>query len=397
MHEAAAMGIRPEGRLCSERGTTLVHVAVALVTLMGMLAFAVDRGIVWVSRGQAQNAADAGALAGAVARAWDEASDPPASGGLAETAALSVAGANTVWGIAGSANVTWRCPAGVAGRCARVEVYRNGDFNSASLPVIFAPILGITQQGVRAMATAVVRYGNTVHCMRPFAIPDKWTDPDNQPPGDEYNHWAAPGVEFPNPDTYGTPGAAWDADESDGSSDIGVPVTLEPASGYTIQANRFFTVGLPGVSPGGYGSAIRGCASDPVSIGQLLPVDMGGMGSNVGDDVAALVNVDPTATFNIATKRIENSCVPGCGPISPRLVPIIVFDVEEFQYKQMHGWTDCHGPCLRIVNILGLFVIPGGSGSGVAGHLMLLPGDLVEGIPSPPAGSNFLVRAQLIR
>lgn len=389
------MRIRPAGRLRSERGTTLVHVALALVTLMGMLAFAVDRGIVWVSRGQAQNAADAGALAGAVARGFDEFTDPPTAGGPAETAALSVAGANSVWGVPGSAEVEWTCPPLPSSRprCVRVNVYRNKDYNNA-LPVIFAPILGITDQGVRATATAIVDYGNTVHCMRPFAIPDKWTD--RHPPANEYNHWAAPGVEFVGPDTYGPPGAAWDADESDGSSHIGLPVTLEPASGHTIQDSRFFTVGLPGVSPGDYDAAIRGCASAPVSIDQTIPVDIGGMG-HIAGDIAGLISLDPAATFDTGIKRIVNSCVPACGPISPRLVPIIVFDVEEFQYKQMHGWTGCDGPCLRIVNILGLFVGGSGSGSGVEGHLMLLPGDLVEGISSPPTGSNFLVRAQLIR
>ena len=71
------MRTRPASRLNSERGATLVHVAIALVSLMGIAAYAVDRGIVWISRGQAQNAADAGALAGAVARAFDDTDDPP--------------------------------------------------------------------------------------------------------------------------------------------------------------------------------------------------------------------------------------------------------------------------------------------------------------------------------
>ena len=50
-----------------------------------MATFVVDHGILWVSRGQAQNAADAGALSGAIARAYDELTNPPASNGKAFT------------------------------------------------------------------------------------------------------------------------------------------------------------------------------------------------------------------------------------------------------------------------------------------------------------------------
>ena len=62
---------RPSGRFESERGAILIHVGMAMLVLIGFLAFAVDNGVLWVARAQAQNAADAGALAGAVAMAFD--------------------------------------------------------------------------------------------------------------------------------------------------------------------------------------------------------------------------------------------------------------------------------------------------------------------------------------
>ena len=43
------------------------------------IGFVVDYGAFWVSRNQAQNAADAGALAGATARLYDDTTSPPAS------------------------------------------------------------------------------------------------------------------------------------------------------------------------------------------------------------------------------------------------------------------------------------------------------------------------------
>ena len=41
-----------------ERGAIIIHVAFALLALLGFSAFVIDMGVMWVSRGQAQNAAD---------------------------------------------------------------------------------------------------------------------------------------------------------------------------------------------------------------------------------------------------------------------------------------------------------------------------------------------------
>ena len=54
----------------SERGAILVHVAAALMMLIALSAFAVDFGLFWLGRGQAQNSADAGAIAGAIGLAY---------------------------------------------------------------------------------------------------------------------------------------------------------------------------------------------------------------------------------------------------------------------------------------------------------------------------------------
>ena len=79
---------RPAG---DERGAVLVHVAVAMLALIGFSALAIDYGAFWVSRRQAQNAADAAALAGALSLAFDDPDDtrgprpqrrPPAAANL---------------------------------------------------------------------------------------------------------------------------------------------------------------------------------------------------------------------------------------------------------------------------------------------------------------------------
>src|SRR5687767_10703838 len=59
----------------SEGGAILIQVAIASVVLIAFTSFVVDYGILWVSRREAQNAADAGAMAGAVALAFDNFTD----------------------------------------------------------------------------------------------------------------------------------------------------------------------------------------------------------------------------------------------------------------------------------------------------------------------------------
>src|SRR5437867_1366842 len=67
------------GRGKCERGAILIQVAISIMALTAFTAFVVDYGVLWVARGQAQNAADAGALAGAIAREFDDVADPPAT------------------------------------------------------------------------------------------------------------------------------------------------------------------------------------------------------------------------------------------------------------------------------------------------------------------------------
>jgi Flp pilus assembly protein TadG len=73
------------GRLRSERGVSLIQVAISIAVLTGFTAFVVDHGLMLFARGQAQNVADAAAIAGVTARVMDEPGDAdPAANGVTE-------------------------------------------------------------------------------------------------------------------------------------------------------------------------------------------------------------------------------------------------------------------------------------------------------------------------
>src|SRR4029453_13777975 len=140
-------------------------------------------------------------------------------------------------------------------------------------------------------------------------------------------------------------------------------------------------------------AAIGNCVGSPVAIGQYLPLESGVMSGPTEQGVADLVAKDPGASWDLVNKRITGTCVPGCAPISPRVVPITVFDVDEFQWRREGGgWTapwktysanpcPTGGKCVRVANILGFFVDHMTSGGDVIGYLTSYPGEFVKNVP----------------
>ena len=135
--------------LIGERGAVLLHVAVAMIVLIAFITFVVDYGVMWVGRRQAQNAADAGALAGAIALAFDNWSNRTDSG-PAKTFAYQATQQNWIWGKAPAVSITndVTFPTVPADQCAdtscvRVNVYRNVPAGNP-LPVLFGGAIGLS-------------------------------------------------------------------------------------------------------------------------------------------------------------------------------------------------------------------------------------------------------------
>jgi hypothetical protein len=161
----------------SERGAVLVHVALVMLITLGFTAYVLDYGVFWLARNQAQNAADSGALAGAIARSFDEFSAPAAGGPTETSATLTAQGPdNAVMGAPAAVDVTYTCPdfapEDTSGPCVRVDTFRDSAHGNP-LPTYFSNIWGLTSQAVRATATAQVRAGNASSCIKPWIVIDK--------------------------------------------------------------------------------------------------------------------------------------------------------------------------------------------------------------------------------
>jgi len=404
----------------NDRGAMLIQVAISILMLMGFTVFVIDYGVVLVGRGQAQNAADAGALAGVLARAFDDTADPPATGGVAWNAATQAAAANLVWREPGVAEPSWDCPAGTSGRCVRVDVYRDGSHGSATLPVFFGHLFGIDSQRVKATATARVVYGNATDCIRPWGVADKWTEV--RAPTTQFNKWdkvgSAPVMLSPH-DDYVAPSEDGAGTGFRLPDDFGAEITLKNGNPSNdndpITPGWFLPLRLPD-GQGGYNTGasdmrdeIAGCIGVTVKIGDYLPLEDGAMigPTNQGFDLLKAKDPDARWVPTPAPGLIADSCAPsaGCGSFSPRVVALPVFDIDEFQFHRAGGispgesspWSQCPmgGKCVRVVNILGFFA-DRMEGTDVIGYLYRYPGIITAG-SSVSDDASFLVTVQLIR
>jgi Putative Flp pilus-assembly TadE/G-like len=396
--------------LNSERGAVIVHVTIALVGLLAFGTFVVDYGVMWAARRQAQNAADAAALAGAISLAYVDFNDQA----LARQSALAVAAQNKVWGDAPdvtAADVTFPpCPPGSPGvgtsSCVRVDVFRNERSGGNPLPTFFGKIAGIADQGVRATATAEALFGNSTDCVKPFAVADKWTERvnDQLPLGwsenDTFERYGSKGALLDPADVY--EGGFTPAGVSSGGGDYGRYITLKHGSPHdTLTPGWFQPVVInPAEGPGGanYRDNIAKCDTTVIGPGTLLDVEPGNMIGPTKQGMDELIDLDPDAKwdpnrYGTGKGGIKGGCMSSttapCA-ISPRLVAIPVFNPDAYQLADKSGRTT-----IQITKVLGFF-IDKMQGNDVMGYLMTYPAEPSSGMGGTP-GSGFVVSVALVR
>lgn len=378
----------------------LIHVGIAIIVLMALSSFVLDYGVLWLSRAQAQTSADAGALAGATARAFDETIDPPSAGGAAYTSALTAAQANLVFGAQPAVTVAWDCPGFVTGTgCVHVDV------SNSALPTFFANIFGVTSQAIQATATAQARPANASDCMRPLAVMDRWLEAQT-PPWDEsdsfdryFMNGNQKGQLIANPDSYVAPTKTDPGTGFTVADNYGQQVTLKTGSSFS--GGWFQPVDVPrnGSSDTGaalYRDNLASCSGSAVSIGDYLSTETGNMVGPTVQGISALIAQDPNATWNSTTLTIDNTCAPTCAPFSPRIIALPLFNPDEFQYDTSNTtWPNCPGggSCVHVTNLIGFFVDHIDPSNNVVGYLIRYPGVLTSkpgGVGGPSSFSQVI-------
>jgi len=329
--------------LRSERGATLILVAVAMTAMLGFLALAIDLGMLYVAHSDAQRAADAAALAGASAFLDNSNS---AAVGPARQRALEYAQRNTFQnGPIDSANVAIT----VLQDSNKVGVYIHRD----SVPTLFARVLGIRTVPIAAFAAAQAIQAGAAKCLKPVAIPDMWFDANEDPNGDRVmdngEQWVFgdnPGDRYQafngsNSSTATGYGSGFRNSTSPGfSNDFGRQLQIkeqDPQSPFVASPGIFYPWQIP-IDPtevpckgsfGGGASAYRNdicsCNNSSVQLGTPYPIKTGNMVGPTWQGVGELIKDDPSAYWDAATQTVKGSTFGGSWMNSPRVVKLALF------------------------------------------------------------------------
>ena len=435
------MSLRSRSR--DARGAVLLNVAGIILALMAMTALVLDYGIQMVARSEAQTAADAAALAAATSLTFVDPDDQP----LAQNAAIGTAAQNKVWGADPNVqpgDITFpACPpgaSGVAGTCVRANVFRTNYAGAGGtpLPTFFAGLVGITQQGVRATATAQMLAGSgTADCTKPWAIPDKFIENQDPAwdPGDTFERYVQNGNNagdlVPNADVYIAPTAGSPGTGFSLPTDHGVRLVLRPAnSSGVVSPSHYQSIRLLGPGIDDYRTAIETCANVPMDpnnpAANTFTIEPGNGGPNTTNPVAVLVGQDPgaywDASLNGGLGGVAGGCMAAgtCGR-SPRVVAVPVFDVDLYNLQGVSGGGGGGGgggrggggggrggggggtgggggaTTVRITNVLGFFIEGSTSGGDVTGYIMPFPTVSITGTPFGNGSSAFARTVILVR
>jgi Flp pilus assembly protein TadG len=365
-----------------ESGMTYVFIGMGLMAFLSATMLAIDVGMLMTARNQAQNSADAGALAGATALYFDDYNDRTATG-PAMTQAIAASTANRVM----ARNVSVRVedvqflndPAGEPNRV-RVTVRRTA---ARGNPVsnLIATYFGVPTTDIGAVAMAEASPSDAMTCVLPFTIPDRWREMQTPPWDvnvDEFDMVDRHGRAIANPDVYIGPEDKANYTGYNAIRDQGMQVTLKADNGSKINPSFYYPWDMEGSDRGAddYRDSIAGCNTQVMGFGDIFVSKPGNMVGPTNQGIEDLVAKDPNAYWDTVKNEVHTTMGK-----SPRVVAIPLFDPIYYDTGKREG----RNASLKFVNYLGFF-IEGMRGNEVVGRITPI-GGLRRGLGPAPAGA----------
>ena len=375
-----------------ERGMSLVFVGLGFMGFLAATTLAIDVGMLMTAKSQAQNAADAGALSGAIALVFNDYDNRSASGPAVQ-GAINAATANVVMGTAGSVTPTdVTFPLGPGGENNRVKVVvRRMTSRSNPVATLFGPLFGVPTVDILAEATAEASPADAATCVMPFTIPDRWEEKQTapwDPNDDEFDMFDSHGDPVATPDVYvpvgstSPPPTGYDADR-----DRGMMVVLKNNNQNKTAPSFYNPWRLPGSSGGDdYRTNIGECNTNIVGIGDPMEPETGNMVGPTTQGIEDLIAKDPNAYWDTGCNCVQGSDYGK----SPRIAVIPLYDPVYYETGKHNGNT----ASLRVANYLGFFIV-GLSGNEVVGRITPVTG-LVRGGGGPIPTGAFAKAIRLV-
>ena len=353
-----------------ESGMSYVFIGMGFMAFLSASMLAIDVGMLMTARSQAQNSADAGALAGATALLYDNWNDRSANG-PAVRSAIGASTSNRV--MSGAVTVLpadVEFPLDPAGQPTRVKVTVRRTGGNA-VPTLIARYFGIQTVGIGATATAEVSPANAMTCVKPFTIPDKWREAQTPPwtEDDTYDAFDNKGNPLANPDVY-IPADQEGYTGYNQEANRGARLVIRAATGNNITSSFYYSLamGKPVITGGDeYRWNIGNCNRTIYHWKDPLTQEPGAMEGPTIQGAEDLIAQDPNAHWDTATNRVAGSQFGG--QQSPRVFPIPLYDPPTYDAGKRNG----RGADLVTANWIGFF-LESTAGNGIWGRIIPIAG-----------------------
>jgi Flp pilus assembly protein TadG len=371
-----------------ESGMTYVFIGMGFMAFLSATMLAIDVGMLMTARSQAQNSADAGALAGATALVFDDYDDRSPSG-PAVTNAINGATFNRVMAHQVSVNAGdvqfLNDPTGEPNRV-RVTVRRTASRGNP-VSTLIAAYFGVVSTDIGAVATAEASPANAMTCVKPFTIPDRWREMPsrNLATADDSFDWMDRHGRRPAvPDSYVGPDDPDNYTGYNAQRDAGMEIVIKADNGSRIAPSFYYPWAMNGQTGASeYRWNIGNCNIQLMEFGQTYTTEPGNMVGPTQQGISDLIALDPHARWDDSTDQVVTTMNP-----SPRVVAIPLFDPVYYAEGIQQG----RNATLRFVNYLGLF-IEGMRGGEVVGRITPIGGLRRGGLPNaPPAAFPRSIR-----
>jgi hypothetical protein len=358
-----------------DRGSVMVVVALSMTALLSVVALAVDIGMLFATRGEAQRVADAAALAGA--GAFLECYDCAWTADVAVDHAVEYGALNTVRD-EGVEILPEDVEVDMGTHRVTVTVRRTADRGSA-VATWFARVFGVEEVDVAARATAEASPAGAAICLKPFTVPDAWDDEDDD-------------GAYDNGELYDQTDTGYGSDWRDGqpshngvdpngttyADDFGRPIVIKEGKPQeAIVSSWFFPWDIPRVNgdpPVGadrYRWNIANCNTSIVQLGEEYDVENGNMTGPTKQGIEDLLAKDRNAEWDVDADSVVGSAYQPW-KASPRVVKIPLFDPTRQVNPGkkpivFNNFTDFWIEGMQGKDVIGRFLYASGLGVGSTG------------------------------
>ncbi len=366
-----------------ERGFSLVLIGVGLVAFLAATTIAIDVGMFMTARAQAQNSADAGALAGATALAFDDYNNRSAAGPAVQNA-LRAAEANQVMGNPVSvtpADVTFLNDPSGNPNMVQVQVFRTGARGNG-VRTLMGVFFGVPRVDIQAVAVGQATPANTVVRNAPFMLPDKWVERQTAPwdVTDTFDMYDNRNQLLASPDIY-IPADQPGYTGYSAIRDRGLELMIRAGTGNNIEPTMYFSwkEGTDNAQVGGdwYRDNIVTGNPNPTHWNQILVQEPGDKSGPTTQGVDALIAQDPDAFWDPTSNSVHSELNP-----SPRIVSIPLYDPAYYATGKANG----RPADFRLAGWLGFFIV-GRSGNNIFGRVTPIVGTIDPNAGPAPAGA----------